>query len=131
MLKSAKPAPALKAADEGIILLYPMSDLSKKQKKHLRELTNLAYERDLSRCLEVLESSFKDWKNNEITVWDLNQVIHEYHNEIARDLYKSYTMNDPVFSVAFGLKQGVISLQDIEENCRDEIISLYELFSRK
>jgi hypothetical protein len=106
-----------------------MNTLTKKQKKHLRALTDIAYERDLSRCLEVIANDFEAWKRNEISVWDLNQEIHKYHNEIARDLFKAYTMNDPVFSVAFGVAQGVISLEDVDETYRDKISNLSNAIS--
>jgi len=93
-------------------------------------LTDIAYERDLSRCLEVVAAKFEAWKKKEISTWDLNQLIHEYHSEIARELYKSYTMNDPVFSVAFGVAQGVISIKDVDKTCRDEISSLADAILR-
>jgi hypothetical protein len=108
-----------------------MTELTKKQKKHLRELTDIAYERDMSRCLEVLTDKFEAWKKKEISTWDLNQKIHEYHNEIARELYKSYTMNDPIFTVAFGVAQGVISLNEVDQTCREIISSLSDAISRK
>ena len=107
-----------------------MNDLTKKQKKHLRELTEIAYERDLSRCLEVVSKNFDAWKKNEISTWDLNQLIHEYHNEIARELYKSYVMTDSIFSVAFGVAQGVISLDDVDKTFREKISSLADAISR-
>ena len=113
-----------------IPIVISMNDLTKKKKRHLRKLTDIAYERDLSRCLDVIANKFEAWKRNEISVWELNQDIHKYHNEIARDLYKSYTMNDPAFSVAFGVAQGVISLDDVDETCRDRISSLSDAISR-
>jgi len=107
-----------------------MSNLTKKQKKHLKVLAEIAYERDLTRCLEVVANNFESWKRKEISVWDINQDIHNYHNEIARDLFKSYTMKDTAFSVAFGVAQGVISLNDVDESCRDRISDLSDAISR-
>lgn len=107
-----------------------MDKLSKKQKKHLRELVDTAYERDLSKCLLTVASRFEAWKENEISVWDLNQVIHEFHNDIARELYKAYTMTDKELAVAFGVVQEVLSLDEIDETCRDRISKLAELISK-
>ena len=101
-----------------------MERLSKKEKRHLRELTELAYERDLERCLEILAQTFDAWRKNDISVWDLDRKIHEYHQEIARSLYKSYTLNNPIFTVAFGIAQGVISKDEVDESCRDRVLSL-------
>jgi hypothetical protein len=109
----------------------PVTNLTKKQKKHLRELAETAYERDLARSLESVASKFDAWKKNEISVWDLNQDIHEFHNKIARDLYKSYTMVDTELSVAFGIVQGVITLEEVDVPCRDRILSLSKAISQE
>jgi hypothetical protein len=50
-----------------------MDKLTKKQKRHLKELTEIAYERDLTRCLGVLEKKFEAWRKNDISVWDLDK----------------------------------------------------------
>ena len=78
----------------------------------------------MERCLEVLAQKFDDWRKNDISVWDLDRKIHEYHQEIARSLYKSYTINNPIFTVAFGIAQGVISIDQVEESCGDRVLSL-------
>ncbi len=108
-----------------------MEKLSKKQKRHLRELTELAYERDLERCLEVLAQNFDAWRKNDVSVWDLDRKIHEYHQEIARSLYKSYTLNNPIFTVAFGIAQGVISIDEVDESCRGRVLSLSKEMQNK
>ena len=69
---------------------------------------------------------FKAWRANDISVWDLNDKIHEYHDEIARTLYKSYTINNPIFSVAFGIANGVLSIDEVEESCRERVKSMSE-----
>jgi hypothetical protein len=86
----------------------------------------LAYERDLGRCLEVLAKKFDAWRKIEISVWDLDKRIHEYHHEIARTLYKGYTFSNPIFIVAFGVAQGVLSIDEVDESCRDRVHSLSE-----
>ncbi len=101
-------------------------NITKAQKKHLRKLAGIGYERDLSRCLVVVKENFEEWENGEITVWDLNDKIHEYHSEIARALYKTYTMTDPAFPVAFAIKQGVLTIEEVNEDCRQLLQGLLE-----
>lgn len=92
--------------------------ISKAQKKHLRELAGIGYERDLARCLNAVKYSFEKWEAGEISVWDLNDKIHEFHNDIARELYKAYSsISDPTYSVAFGVRQGVIDIEEINDEC--------------
>ncbi|WP_027856634.1 hypothetical protein [Marinobacterium jannaschii] len=98
-----------------------MTDISKKTKKILNELASQAYEKDLSRCLDVVYKHFQAWKAGEIEVWDVNQAVHDYHDGIARELYKTYCMNDPLFSVVFGVHQGLISIDDVPEEVRIDV----------
>jgi hypothetical protein len=107
-----------------VISKNKMEKLSTKQKRHLKELTELAYERDLGRCLEVLAKKFDAWRKNDISVWDLDKKIHEYHHEIARTLYEGYTFNNPLFTVAFGVARGVLSIDEVDQSCRDQVQSL-------
>ena len=66
------------------------------KKKRLRELAGIGYERDLAHCPGVVKNSFEKWEAGEISVWDLNDKIHEFHDGIARELYKVYSsIGDP------------------------------------
>lgn len=51
----------------------------------------MAYERELSMATEELASRFARWRAGEIDVFELNEFIHESHNDASRDLYKIYT----------------------------------------
>jgi hypothetical protein len=104
--------------------------ISKKQKKHLRELAGIGYERDLERCLNVVKDSFEKWEAGDISVWDLNDRIHEFHDDIARELYKAYSsIGDPIYSVAFGVRQGVIDIKEIDKECMPLLEPLLEYFN--
>ena len=107
-----------------------MRNLTKKQKKLLHALAEKAYEIDLGRCIDKLFEKYQKWKEGQITVWDLNEKIHEYHNEIARDLYKSYTIDDPIFPVAFGIKSGAIDISEVDQSCLPDIERILEYFKK-
>jgi len=98
-----------------------MSELTKKQKKHLRALAMKAYEIDLGRCIDTLFDKYQKWKQQQISVWEVNDQIHEYHDDIARSLYKTYTMKDPIYPVAFGVKSGAIDISEVDPSCLDEV----------
>ena len=75
-----------------------------------------------------------EWKEGKVTVWDIEQSIHEYHDKIARSLYRSYAMTDTFLAVAFGVAQGVLSLDDIPESEKAKIQDVAEgilLFENK
>lgn len=94
---------------------------SKKVEKQMRELAQIAYERDLTRSIEDLQEQMKAWKAGKMTVWDIEQDIHMFHNKTARSLYKSYAITDSIIAVAIGVAKGVISLSDVPEEERKKI----------
>ena len=61
---------------------------SKQTRKKLRELNKIAYARELNHHLGQLGQKFDEWRNKGIDCWDLNDLIHEFHDGISRDLYK-------------------------------------------
>ena len=107
-----------------------MTDISKKTRKKLKELGLRAYEKDMGRCLDVVYKHFQAWKAGEIEVWDVNQAVHDYHNGIARDLYKTYSMNDPLISVVFGVHQGLISIDDVPEEVRSRVENMVNVIEK-
>ncbi len=46
-----------------------MPTMTKKQKKHLQELSDRCYEIEMSEALNDLFDNFQKWKNGEIDVW--------------------------------------------------------------
>jgi hypothetical protein len=95
-----------------------MPAMSKKQKKHLQELSDRCYEIEMSRALDGLYDDFKKWKKDEITVWDLNERIHQYLNNAARNLNKFYeALRNPANAVARGISRGIIKMEDMQKDC--------------
>lgn len=106
-----------------------MSDLTKSQKKHLRQLASQCYEKETSLALEELYENFQKWKKSEITPWDLTEKIHEHHDQIARELWKIYVqINDPCLSVSIALAKGIIEIKEVQENCRELVEMRSEFF---
>ena len=91
--------------------------LTREQKRHLRKLSAIAYERDLSNAMENLFSFFNRWKAGEIDAHTLDNEIHKHHNGISRELYNLYTSNDPIVQVAHALRSGVINMEEVREDC--------------
>lgn len=107
-----------------------MRDMTKPQKRHLKELADKAYEVELSNAIEVIHESIQKWKNKEISCWDADQEIHHYHDNVARDLYKTYVMqNDPRAAVARAIAKGILDLSEVKEDCRQFIEGLLNFYS--
>ncbi len=59
---------------------------TKSERKELRRLAGLAYERELAKALEALEESFGQWRKKKISAFELSDCIHKFHNGTARNL---------------------------------------------
>ncbi len=71
-----------------------------------------------------------EWKEAKLTVWDIEQSIHQFHNKIARILYRSYATTDAHLAVAFGVAQGVLAMEDIPKEERSRIEDIAKAINR-
>jgi hypothetical protein len=84
-------------------------DLTKSQRRCIRELAEIAYDRELSRELTALEGEFARWRNGAISAHDLDERIHQFHQGPNRQLFTRYTGSAIDLAVAAAIANGVIS----------------------
>ncbi len=94
---------------------------TKPERKELRKLAGLAYERDLAKALESLEDNFKRWRENKITAFELSDSIHQFHNGIARDLWSFYTNGYTDMIVTQAITDGIISKAEISPGILEKL----------
>jgi len=75
---------------------------TKSERKELKRLVELAYERELSKSLESLGEDFKRWGKTKISAFELSELIHKFHNGIARDLWSFYTTGPAELNIKHG-----------------------------
>jgi hypothetical protein len=66
--------------------------LTKAQRRQLRELAGLAYERELGAAIEVLRQDIERCRAGQLNAFQVNELIHKYHDGVARKLWKLYAM---------------------------------------
>jgi len=103
-------------------------NLTKKQRKEMRELQGLAWRRELEEELGKLESHFSSWREGLIDVFELSDQIHRFHNGGSRDLYTYYTGSDLMFTVPGALAKGIIDESEVSKELLDIIVEQIELF---
>lgn len=84
------------------------SRFTKSEKKELRKLAGLAYERELAKALEALEESFRQWKKKKISAFELSECIHKFHNGSARNLWNLYETGHAETSARHAITEGII-----------------------
>jgi len=95
--------------------MEPVRQSTKAERKILRKLAALAYERELTRCLSRLESDFADWRAGRIGVAQLNDSIHEYHDGDSRDLWTKYSRVSPEELVGIAVAEGILEHDDVPD----------------
>jgi hypothetical protein len=95
-----------------------MAEYSKSQKKELRKLATLVYDRALSIELEKLEEEFRRWREGVIPPGVLASLIHEFHQKPDRYVYKSYvaqSARDMDRVCLFGLIADLLRREEVSE----------------
>ena len=81
----------------------------------------MAYERELAKALEALEGNFKQRRKNKITAFELNDLIHKFHNGIARDLWSFYETGHPELSVRHAIAESIILEAEINSSILEKL----------
>ena len=62
--------------------------------------------------------------------FDLNDKIHEFHNGISRELYKTYVLFEPELAVVVGLFRKIINPDELDKGLREKLEPIVEGFER-
>jgi hypothetical protein len=82
---------------------------TKGERRRVRELASLAYERELSRELAPVEDVFRRWRGGEITAFDVSEAIHQFHQGPSQDLFSKYRSSNLEIVVAQAIHNGFVS----------------------
>jgi hypothetical protein len=91
-------------------------ELTKPEKKKLRQLAREAYTRELDLLLRDLDQAFADWREKRIDGFRLSELIHEFHQGAARDLYSQYDRLKPRLLVAGAIARGILEPGEVPDD---------------
>lgn len=87
---------------------------NKPTRKRLRELSAVAHERELAGALNKLHEDFAAWQAGKIDVFELNDRIHQFHQQTSREIWKLYCYHgDEDLLVFRALKLGFLTEDEI------------------
>lgn len=101
---------------------------TKANKRKLRELSGLAYRRELGHELAKLEVDFSRWRGGEIDPFELSDRIHRFHDGVSRDLYVAYGGRNPSLEVARAIALHVLDRNEVPSEILAELESRIQLF---
>lgn len=107
-----------------------MNDYPKQIKKELRELSGLAYQRELDEELEKIAKQFDDWRQKKISCFELNAKIHEFHNGVSKELWIQYESRHEDFRVAVAIVKNIIKREEISPKAFECIKGLIESYNK-
>ena len=105
-----------------------MRDYSKPVKPLIRKYSGELYERELHRELTRLDEQFDRWRRGEIDSFELENLIHKFHQGPSRELYKTYTQGFPDHAVAYGIVTELLNESEIEIELLDELAQTLEFY---
>jgi hypothetical protein len=85
-----------------------MSDTPKRIKRLLREYAAAAHEEELRRALLPVAEAFGRWERRELGSGELSEIIHQFHQGPARDLWVRYNAPHLEMVVAFAITSGLL-----------------------
>ena len=107
-----------------------MQDLSKAARRAIRELSGVAYERELAGELAKLRIKFDAWTAGEITPFELEQAIHEFHDGVSRQLFNRYSSGSMLpHAVAAAVVRGTVAVAEIPQPARKQLDRIIALIS--
>lgn len=113
------------------------AEFSKRERRCIRELAELAWERELRAEIMVVGAAIRKMENDEASPHSVNDIIHKFHNGESRDLYNKYTGTVPWLPVCSAYNEGILTDDDladasdhVREKLRETAISLQSLNRR-
>ncbi len=100
----------------------------KTRRKALRELSGTAHERELTKALLELEEKFQEWRSSSISSFQLNDIIHEFHNGTNRDIWKRYSFLKPEISVPAAIASGILKEEEVPPEILEDMKRSIQFF---
>ena len=85
-----------------------MGDIPKAVKKSLRVHSSLAYEEEMRRALLPLADGFDRWREGQIRSGEICELIHEFHQGPARQIFVRYDNRLLESAVAHAIATGIL-----------------------
>lgn len=99
----------------------------KSMQKRLRKLALIAHERELAAALKDLHAYFVDWQAKKIDSFALNDQVHKFHQETAREIWKMYSISMPKgMELARALTLGFLNEEEVGQDLVAELRPLID-----
>jgi hypothetical protein len=105
-----------------------MQEVPKRIKRLVREWAGIAHDRDLRNALTELGAQFDRWGRGEIDSFALNELVHRFHQDTSREIWKRYTTTHLEPAVASAVAAGVLRKEELPSELVQHIAGLIEFY---
>jgi hypothetical protein len=105
-----------------------MGEMPKRVKRALREVAMRAHEEELRRAIVPLAEAFEQWRAGKVSSGELVDLIHNFHQGPARELFKRYNYGSLDLAVAYAIVTGVIDRGQVPDELIDHLRRAIEFY---
>jgi hypothetical protein len=105
-----------------------MNEVPKRIKRLVREWAEIAHHRDLRKALSELREQFERWDRGEIDSFELNELVHRFHQGTAREIWKRYATGHLEPAVASAVAARVLRKEELPAELVQHVAGLIEFF---
>src|SRR5262245_63303415 len=106
-----------------------MQEAPKRIKRLVREWAGVAHDRDLRHALSELRAQFDRWSRGEIDSFELNDLVHRFHQDTSREIWKRYATSYLEPSVASAVAAGVLRKEELPDELVQHLLALIEFYA--
>lgn len=107
-----------------------MQEVPKRIKRLVREWAGIAHDRDLRKALSELRVQFDRWERGEIDAFELNNLVHRFHHDASREIWKRYASTHLEPAVASAVAAGVLRKEELPAELVHHIAGLIEFYEQ-
>jgi hypothetical protein len=105
-----------------------MQEVSKRIERLVREWAAVAHDRELGKALSELRAQFERWERGEINAFELNELVHQFHQGTSREIWKRYATSHLEPAVASAVVAGVLRKEELPVELLQHIAGLIEFY---
>jgi|SRR5438094_4356468 len=105
-----------------------MQDSPKKIRRLVREWAGIAHDRELRKALGELRVQFGRWERGEISSFELNDFVHQFHDGSSREIWKRHATSHLEPTVASAVAAGILRKEELPSELVQHIAGLIEFY---
>jgi hypothetical protein len=105
-----------------------MQEVPKWIKRLVREWAGIAHDRELRKALSELRIQFDRWERSEIDAFELNDLVHRFHQDASREIWTRYATTHLEPAVASAVATGVLRKEELPAELLQHIAGLIEFY---